>query len=332
MNLHFSILPLDVVQYLTQALDSDGNLEKPLRILRLPHPRTGLPSLFLPLEWLPPSNPQKSSALLEIQAVCPPDERSWILGEEVVADGKLLTMTPIDPVFLLLPILQATQPTDGSTAQFRTADDLLDECARKLASSNDSSDSLVVEVQSALDFCSLRCTRESLTHLCDVKEISPEITVYRFSHLKFRDYMRAKVARLEKSNAFDASRTTIRSLAKDGLMEDGREDLLQLGRIRACCDLVSQYLSSNMRDELINLYDFTKLQAYLNANAEEAVAKATADSSKPPKKVAKEAPNKSGSVDNKKRKPAKPSQGVEKLKKASTAGMAKLSSFFNKSS
>lgn len=39
--------------------------------------------------------------------------------------------------------------------------------------------------------------------------------------------MRAKVARLEKSIALDASRTMIRSLAKDGLMEDGREDLLR---------------------------------------------------------------------------------------------------------
>ena len=45
--------------------------------------------------------------------------------------------------------------------------------------------------------------------------------------MKSRDYMRAKVSRLEKSGAFDASRTMIRSLAKEGLMEDGREDLLQ---------------------------------------------------------------------------------------------------------
>lgn len=48
-----------------------------------------LPSLFLPLEWLPSSNAQKSSALLEIQAVCPPDERSWILGEEIIAGTYL---------------------------------------------------------------------------------------------------------------------------------------------------------------------------------------------------------------------------------------------------
>lgn len=66
-------------------------------MLRLPHPRTGenisrlfqlneihssmpgLPSLFLP------SESENASTVLEIQAVSPPDERSWMTGEEIVA-------------------------------------------------------------------------------------------------------------------------------------------------------------------------------------------------------------------------------------------------------
>lgn len=35
-----------------------------------------------------------------------------------------------------------------------------------------------------------------------------------------------KVARIESSKIVDQSRTVIRSLAKDGLMDDGREELL----------------------------------------------------------------------------------------------------------
>jgi len=39
--------------------------------------------------------------------------------------------------------------------------------------------------------------------------------------------MRYKVSRLQNSPVIDASVTLIRSLAKDGLMEDGKEELLQ---------------------------------------------------------------------------------------------------------
>ena len=50
--------------------------------------------------------------------------------------------------------------------------------------------------------------------------------MYRFSLNKINDYLRTKVVHLETSAALE-SRTIVRELAKDGLMEDGREDLLR---------------------------------------------------------------------------------------------------------
>jgi len=41
------------------------------------------------------------------------------------------------------------------------------------------------------------------------------------------EYLRAKVSRLSKHAVAERSRTIIRGLAKDGLMEDGKEDLLE---------------------------------------------------------------------------------------------------------
>lgn len=97
-------------------------------------------------------------------------------------------------------------------------------------------------MQDILDFFSLSCTTEALTRLCDVKglqrslcpsniaenltEISSEIAVYRYSQGKFIDYLRTKVAHLQKCSAFDQSQTLTRNLAKEGLMEDGKEELL----------------------------------------------------------------------------------------------------------
>ncbi|KAF9482144.1 hypothetical protein BDN70DRAFT_829760 [Pholiota conissans] len=341
MNSHFCILPTDIIQFLSLSLQRVPCLEdreQPLRVLRLPHPRTGLPALFLHTEQLLPTS-ENAPPILEIQAVSPPDKRSWIMGEEVMADGKMLVMTPIDPSFLLLPILQSIQPSDGATTQFRTADDLFDEAARKLQTPNETEEDLSISSQDILRFCSLACISKSLYSICEVKEISTEIIVYRYSSTKILEYMRSKVTRLSTSLALEASPTMVRSLAKDGLMDDGQDELLicefsllscsalltshLAGRIRVSCDLVSQYLPSYLRDALIKTYDFDKLQKLLDANRDEAIFNAVASA---PQK----GQTKLNSVADKKRKAAKPSVGVEKLKKANTTGMAKLSNFFNK--
>ena len=64
----------------------------------------------------------------------------------------------------------------------------------------------------------------------------------------------------------------MRELAKDGLMEDGQEELLHrtltpafsvfvfstsplVGRIRSCCDLLAQYLPSDFRNTLLASYE-----------------------------------------------------------------------------
>jgi hypothetical protein len=60
-----------------------------------------------------------------------------------------------------------------------------------------------------------------------VIEITPEIVVYRYSPAKLVEYLRVKVSRLSNPQIFEGSRTLIRGLARDGLMEDGKEELLE---------------------------------------------------------------------------------------------------------
>jgi ribonuclease H2 subunit B len=50
--------------------------------------------------------------------------------------------------------------------------------------------------------------------------------VYRFSPAHAVEYMQKKVERLSQREVIERSRTVTRSLAKDGLMEDGKEILL----------------------------------------------------------------------------------------------------------
>lgn len=99
--------PKDVVQFVSASLSAEDNEvnKRPLHIFRLPHPRTsknlqsmkakalyvlvliyptGLPSLFLPFTSSG-GNGEEISKILEIQAVSPPEERSWMLGDRVIA-------------------------------------------------------------------------------------------------------------------------------------------------------------------------------------------------------------------------------------------------------
>ena len=60
-----------------------------------------------------------------------------------------------------------------------------------------------------------------------MKEITQDITVYRFSVEKVLACLRTKVARLNTPALFETTRTLIRTLAKNGFMEDGKEHLLE---------------------------------------------------------------------------------------------------------
>ena len=57
-------------------------------------------------------------------------------------------------------------------------------------------------------------------------DITPEIAVYRYSNETVIELLKVKVTRLVTPEVFEASKTLIRGLAKDGLMEDDKEDLL----------------------------------------------------------------------------------------------------------
>lgn len=58
-------------------------------------------------------------------------------------------------------------------------------------------------------------------------EVTEDIIVYRYTRQKATEYMTKKIRRLTKAGTVDASRILVRELAKDGLMEDGKEALLE---------------------------------------------------------------------------------------------------------
>ncbi|KAJ9119988.1 hypothetical protein QFC24_005471 [Naganishia onofrii] len=104
-----AVLPQDALVPLTSEEAEDGR-----PFLRLPHPRHNQPSLYLPYKPKPTGDvklgtdkaqEQHLDGILEVQKVEPEAKRSWFLEQSVVSDGSLMVMTPIDPLFLLIPLV-----------------------------------------------------------------------------------------------------------------------------------------------------------------------------------------------------------------------------------
>ncbi|KAF8517650.1 ribonuclease H2, subunit B [Gautieria morchelliformis] len=315
---HITIAPAEVCC----ALDAGNKGGIPfasghLQLLRLPHPRTGVPSLFLPhITNAAVSGRETSSSILEVQAIAPNSSRSWLLeGDQILADGKLLLMTPVDPVFLLIPILQAAQPLDGSIGNFRPADDIFEEAASKLTQGS------AIKGQDVLRLATLDCVRGALNRICDSKEVTEELTVYRYSHSKLLQSISAKVARLSQSNVFDVYPSLQRQLAKDGLLDEGKGELRQAGRTRVACEMVSQYLPPDMTSKLIASHDFAALEAHIQA---------LTDETNLPNPTCPTPTLKVNENEKKRKAVSQSSKGVSKLMKVNTTGMSKISTFFKK--
>lgn len=356
MSTHLAILPLDIIDTLTARLNQENShTDYATQFLRLPHPRTGLASLFLLHDQHAQDNTTKTSSILEVQAISPTNARTWFIGEEVIADGKLMVMTPMDPMFLLMYLLRVPQARDGSVGNFRPMQDIIEEVSANIADTSEKDaqqdPSLKVSADDIISFLSLDFVQSSIKRVCDVKVITDEITVYRYSHDIVLENLKGKVRSLSNPRVAEMSRTLIRSLAKDGLMDDGKEELLESGRIKLACELLSQYLPRDILQDLIASYDLSKLDAHVKTVRDEELAllavapdtrkrarvtKSVAAGDKNPKRKKDAKATESADVDaggdgdKKKKKDAKSSHGVEKLKKASVAGMSKLSTFFTK--
>lgn len=336
MDTYFAVLPTDVIDSVILQIDHSRQPSRPTRFLRLPHPRTGLPSLFLPYQLRQAAgdgSDARSSTILEVQTVAPPDTRSWFVGEEVVSDGRLLVMTPIDPIFLLIPILGATVSQEGGQANYRPADDIFEEAAMKLAEASHSSGSqdpsFIVAPDDIMTFGALDCTVQAMRRICDTKEITAEITVFRYSQERLLEQLTEKVAALATPGITEISRSLIRGLARNGLMEDEHEELLILGRTQLACDLLAQYLPPDIRTGLMASYDFAPLESHVRSLQRHYL------NPSPPGDVTARKDRKRTSTTSegngvKRKKEPKASHGVEKLKKVNVDGMAKLSTFFVK--
>ncbi|XP_041806827.1 ribonuclease H2 subunit B isoform X2 [Chelmon rostratus] len=231
------------------------------------------------------------------------DFHSWFVGQTVQRDGRLLFVTPMDPLFLILPYLIKS----GREGKFQPVDQLIKDeefpaCSRLLS-----------------------CTRSlaSLHHIAEEKEVEL-LKFHRYSQEKTMNWLKKKVERtvsaLKKRNISVGegvkSTTYIRVKSESDYHE---EDYLRYAH-----GLISEYISEDLSKALLKHLQLPELTSPKEA---EPPSKKRKLSDKPVE--AGEDYTKFNSADFARKPPKKMSAAQKSLAKVDKTGMKPMSSFFS---
>ncbi|KAL1408621.1 hypothetical protein Q8F55_005434 [Vanrija albida] len=287
--------------------------------LRLPHPRTGQPQLYL-------SHPD-GAGLSEVTKVSGAQGRTWFIGD-TIAPGSMLVHQPLDVLFLAIPIALDLIPSAKAPAPFQPLPDLLATASSSSAfalkpafSPSAAVESYNADVQRLVQ---LKAFRRAFKACCDKRSVDaappsppPEggekakgQTYYRPSTDAIVRVLRRKVDLLASPEQFNKFDHLVRGLGRDGLLGAGvEEELVQAARNRAAIEHVAQFLPPTLLPTLVATYEFAALEAHdANRAAAAAAAAAPVVNEKKDKGVKRKAPVK------------ETSRGVEALKKVNTTG------------
>ncbi|KAK4053825.1 hypothetical protein OIV83_001481 [Microbotryomycetes sp. JL201] len=336
------------------------------RFLRLPHPRTRLPSLFLPATS--GDGGARCCRLLEVQRISADTDkqRSWFIGQDVVSDGTLGLLTPFDPLWLVISIL-STVPN-----RFMQQTELWEWAAQRVSIADSSSSSLDAEkelkmtAEDILSFGQLQCVQDRLDEVCDT-QAHDGLILYRLDNAKVLRALKRKVDRLidpengifgplastdlnkpistaggaecaDGHTGLDRATAAARILNKDGIGDgQGLSEQLQLeSRTKTVVKVLSNYLDPKHADELLKAYSQVSLphwtmEQHLSTITTSSILSTTYLPGRGGGGGAEGGSLGGGSAALKKKAAVvKGSRGVEMLKKASTRNMNKLSTYFTK--
>ncbi|WWC71895.1 uncharacterized protein I206_105854 [Kwoniella pini CBS 10737] len=317
------------MEYISVIKD-DVDLSKSQRYLRIPHSRTGQAQLYLPY-----TNSDGQESILELIKLNGSQRRTWFIGDSGIDAGNILVHYPMDPLFLVIPIVLALSNSNNAQS-FQPFSDLIS-TASSLPSftlpepftgpikPGQSSTGYNRDLESLLK---LKIIRKVLRACCE-KKVIPSVTsspssktteqkYYRPSIPMILNHLKKKVEHFAQPEEFEKFDHLVRGLSKDGLLGDDYEELRNLSRIQASIDHLSQWLPREITQQLLNSYDFTALSIHVKNRTAASIA-----ASQQPKNTS----NKDKDVKGTKRK-APTSKGVEALKKVNTNSMNKLTSFF----
>ncbi|KAI8888373.1 hypothetical protein K501DRAFT_144691, partial [Backusella circina FSU 941] len=193
--------------------------------LYLPCPRSGRRSVYLS---------SNNNQLYDIQKVTGPGRKSaWLVASHIYKDGAVRMITLMDPLFMALPLLERFSRIDTGELKYRTLDDIF------------SSDYQHIDVHRLANISNID---KQLAHLCDTKEIAPELYVYRINEELVMEWLVKKVNILVNSPVF------IKHVEK--VKGEYKKDLIKLEAVYT----LANYLSKKWFNKLLNKLNIQEIE------------------------------------------------------------------------
>ncbi|MBN3303502.1 RNH2B Ribonuclease, partial [Amia calva] len=275
------------------VLDSTAKKSSDPVFVRLRNPTTGDGSLYMfgsePLQ------------LYEVKAFNE-DYHSWFIGQTVQQDGRLLYITPMDPLYLVMPyLLKAAKEGKFQPVQQIVVDEDFPNCSRLLKCSH---------------------ILKSLCHVTEEKEVGSQ-KFHRYSQEKTMKWLNKKVDRTVK--ALKSSQTCVGGGVKSStfIRTTQQSDAQEEDYLRYAHGLISEYIPEDLSKDLLKDLQLPEI----TSPGVEPPMKKRKLSDKPVE--AEEDYTKFNSGDLNK-KPAKKLTAAQKtLAKVDKTGMKSLSAFFS---
>eukprot|EP01001_Neometanema_parovale_P008004 NODE_4287_length_1086_cov_60.197300_g4088_i0.p1 GENE.NODE_4287_length_1086_cov_60.197300_g4088_i0~~NODE_4287_length_1086_cov_60.197300_g4088_i0.p1 ORF type:complete len:302 (-),score=59.91 NODE_4287_length_1086_cov_60.197300_g4088_i0:125-1030(-) len=186
-----------------------------MKVFALPHPKTGTPSHYALL----------NGSLFEFQQHAK-DYCSWFINDSVEQGGNLYAVTPVDPLFFMLPVV-----AEKAADKFRSKSDILDghEALRLLSLSD-----------------------EVWSLICDVRTVDDD-SYFKLNEKRALAWLRAKTRALGKDASLHSRYQGALTLTTEQEKKDFDQIILGVG-----LGLVSDYITPTWTTKLS---DSLKLQA-----------------------------------------------------------------------
>jgi len=202
--------------------------QQDLKIITLPHPRTGAAARFM----------VRSGQVLEIQKVTE-RYRCWFKDNYVHKDGSLFIATEVDPLFLLLPLLEKNRKqTSESAGYFCEKDQILTEDFEAYPG-----------YAHFLEWPTL-----PLGLVCDTKDAGGGRVYYRLDNSKVVKWLQAKVHKMKAHLA--ASPDLAGSLRGGARAANYRDStpLTDAELTKAAIGFISDYINNDWQTKLCEAY------------------------------------------------------------------------------
>ncbi|XP_073256562.1 ribonuclease H2 subunit B-like [Porites lutea] len=263
--------------------------------IKIPHPKTGKE-----LQFLLSHSGDKVFEVLRFKE----EPRSWFVEDSIQKDGSLYVITPVDPLFLILPYLTKF------SQKFTTLEQLL-----------------VDEKHPCIGTLTGCISPDELLNICDVKE-DDDLQVYRLNNDKTIAWLKTKVEQTADSVPSSGVHVSKGSQSATFVRSKRHSDVSRGDYVRYAFGLVSDYLSlqwSERLKESLSITDDAQLSSpeappTKRAKVTDEIPEAMEDYSKEFSKLTSKKENNKTSK--------KLTAAQKSLSKVDKKGMKSLSSFF----